>query len=499
MAVLSRSLFALSILININGAYASIPRVDPIRMGALDALKRCDRSRASFWAKELEGLDPDQAILYRLAWLETPAPVLSHSKLNSSSEAWAWKRNNEIWADEYSLSGESCGRSSDEERVINFSSLPAAVVEAQLKPAISRYPTARPALREVLRKFALFEWLNGRKLTLPSDKLSANASSAEKCEWRALQALHSDREDSKTLSELAAGCTSPNNLLWTIVKMRAGDLLLKEGQGQAAFAAFQSVVDLMPERKLPKALAYRIAVSGILSGAPDDLIFRAAYKAISPEDEGEEVLPPALQSGLANLVCEKVGETRATSLITTLRRVFSSGSLIPVTLRLTEACSESKLGPLWVSLLNEARRPQDRGRVLGRLLSSSIARNDAAARIRAVSQIAELSRTFPYLARHEFWSALKRSQSERAAVAIQDVVSRYRKRASWQSADELRLKHLMKNDQNAAQKDEGILQVNAAESKSAIKLPMAVLVEPLAIKGEIRSGFTALLEQDLRR
>lgn len=496
MAFLGRSFLFLIAILTAVRAQASLPPEGMIRSGAWDALKRCDRSRASFWAKELEKLDPDQALLYRLAWLETSRPVSPSNSSDPPTDAWTWKRSTEIWADEKGLEGGSCGES-EAKRSSSYSSLPKAIIEAELDPALRRYASARPALREALRGFALFEWLQGRKLTLSEEtRFESERSKTENCEWHALQALHAEKEDVSTLGRLATQCHSPNSLLWAIVKTRAGDLLLKAGESQGAFASFHSALAYMPDRKMPNPLAYRIAVSGILSGADDEVIYRAAYQALSPDD----AISPLLQSGLSSMICDKMSETHAIRSIATLRKVFTAGAIIPATLKLTENCEASQLSALWPSLFNETKDPKDRSRILVRALTSAIARNDASGKSHSLRELFALSKNHPSLARHAFWSALRNSRSEKNFAAIRDLVNRYRKSAHWGSADELRLKYLLRPGNPASSPVSGdALQVSSSESKSPIRLPMALLAEPLSIHAEVPTEFTALLKRDLDR
>ncbi len=497
MALLGPGALLLAAFLGVGVAHGSIPpRSHEIHRGAVQALKNCDRKRASFWAKELERSDPEQAVLYRLAWLEAQLAPEGRQKERVDANDWAWKADAEVWSDEAGALVTSCSPSK-RQRPALFSELPPSVLSDLLLPYIAKYSSVRPALREALRNFVLYEWLQGHRLLLPSGALPQGVTLAESCEWRALQALHGALEDPKSLGDLARTCESPNRLLWAIVKVRAGDHLVKQGRADLAFAAFQSAIGFMPERALPKALAYRVAVTGALSGAADDIVLRSAYLALAEASGATSSLPPLLKSSIQNLVCARLDELQPSGLVIILRRVFEPQALIAGTARLTESCADSQVAGIWSALLSEVRLPQEKGRVYGLLLGFSIVRDDAQGRLKYAGKLAELSHSTPHLASHAFWSAIQRS-GQVGERALQATIASYRKRAAWLPSDELRLKLLLRKKGSSAFKESANpLRLSSNRVDSVLELPFAALAAPLAIQDEIPSGFTSLLEKDL--
>jgi len=476
-----------------------------LRTGAWQALKKCDRARAGFWATELERIDPEQAALYRLAWLEAPEPFNPNERSIEESSTlsqahWLWKRGPELWSDEQE-DGSLCPADKREPAV--FSELPGTVMESLLAPKLPSYFLARPALRSALREFVFFEWLNGRKLVLPESGAASGWTAGEACEWRALRALSGAQEKSSlelgaVVRDCGAYARGGASLLWATVQIRAGDLFFKEGEAARAFGLFESAVALIPERAMPQGLKYRLAVSGLLGGQADDLVLREAFSALSSP------LAPILASSLANLTCEKLGEIRAEALSSVLSKVFRPGALTSGTLELTRACSPSQAASVWKAVLPQTQSVRDRARLLGLLLGAALERRSSGESSRYASQLSELSRRSPVWVNHAFREAL-RGASVSASPAPDDALTRsviaiYRRGGGWSESDQA---HWILTSRRSARKPprdsaESPLRLEQSSESSVVRLPIAALGEPLLLQDEIPTHFAELLRSEWR-
>lgn len=510
MALLRHAVLLIALVCQANVAQASPVPFDAgsTRAGAWRALERCERSRAPYWAAQLERVNPAQALLYKLAWLEAPSGANSLNAQGAVAPGTlAWKFGPEIWTDEEALSPARCA-TQGEKVVKTFGQLPRGVTQSLLEPKLATYASQPAAVRHTLRDFALFEWLQGRKLALPAALLTSDTSPQESCDWRALKALHATPENSDSLLETARECMPersairpPSALLWAITQTRAGDVFLKSGRTEQAFVAFGAAVGLMPENEMPRALYYRLAVSGMLSGAADEVVLRAAHAAIAADEQTlRPALPAPLRSSLGNLVCERLSVLSTRNAVSMLNQVFKRDKLIPGVLQLTETCAHSlSLSPLWSALLPHARAAADQSKIWGRLLVGALARNDQPASGKAAQGLAVLARKTPYVASRTFWTSLDQVSSSRPMASLTNVIARYRRSGAWLPSDELRLKRLTHKDSQAAARDKTTLLANRQSDPRAVLLPMAMLAEPLVIRGEVPADFTARAKSELFR
>ncbi|MGZ3707940.1 MAG: hypothetical protein ACXWPM_03825, partial [Bdellovibrionota bacterium] len=376
----------------------SAPTVPDFRVaarGASESLRQCELTRATFWANALEPGDHEAAVLYRLAALQAGQATPHDLSAPTSAEELTWKWDGELWADEGPRPIGLC-----EATDVELSKLPQEIVSSLLNPWLSKYATVGPELRAALRSYAFHEWQAGRTIDFPAGAAPKSLKLEDRCDWRALQLLHSPkaREASELLS-IVEDCSRSTDPLWAAIEAQAGDALLKTGNAVEAYRRYLGLTrNFYVHRAIPLTLDYRLAAAGLLASETSPAAWRALYRSLHSEDES--ALDPIYRTALEELACSEIETLSPKSVQRLLREVFQPTTYFTQSVQLTRKCHRA-VG-FWKTLVSEAETPRDRTELYGLLLRGSLEQSRSSDARIYVQKIAAISREIPIVTSHVF-------------------------------------------------------------------------------------------------
>lgn len=498
MAALRKIVFALLFESCCFGAIR--PAADTVRTGfnALIALKQCQTSQSILWAQNIDTLDSQLGVLYRLAWLQRQQGNKPKETPQFDRDDYLlWPQTSEFWRDErVPADGTACFERAEP---VDLSEIPSGVLKEAVEPLFSSPFSKRRALRSVLRDYALFAWTNGTKIKISFPPSGSELTSSERCGWLALNLLGQkgaikSHDYDIFFEECPSMETERTDLLTAVTNVEAGDQYLKENKTGQASKAYRTAFAYFSKTDAPSALWYRIAVSGLLAKQADDKSLRAAFRVLFDKKEDERnSVSPLLASSLQNILCDRLGELSAGDAVRLLSAVFAPKELVDNGIAVTEACSQVKDGVL-ETLLKRTSNPRDKVRLLGHLLASAVSHGPGPGRARAVvytKTLAELSHRIPFAASHYFWKALENGNEGGDLVAI------YHRVGDWRSGDDYQSKRwkAKRSSPTVAQLDH--LKVEQLAGQTPVTLPVALSIPSLVWKERIAVDFISGYEQDL--
>ncbi|MGZ6333809.1 MAG: hypothetical protein ACXWP5_14390, partial [Bdellovibrionota bacterium] len=347
-------------------------------------------------------------------------------------------------------------------------------VSSLLNPWLSKYATVGPELRAALRSYAFHEWQAGRTIDFPAGAAPKSLKLEDRCDWRALQLLHSPkaREASELLS-IVEDCSRSTDPLWAAIEAQAGDALLKTGNAVEAYRRYLGLTrNFYVHRAIPLTLDYRLAAAGLLASETSPAAWRALYRSLHSEDES--ALDPIYRTALEELACSEIETLSPKSVQRLLREVFQPTTYFTQSVQLTRKCHRA-VG-FWKTLVSEAETPRDRTELYGLLLRGSLEQSRSSDARIYVQKIAAISREIPIVTSHVFWEALSSSKTSAEKIAMAE---RYRKSGAWSSIDERRLARI-KSPGREEQSQEGEPQngLRQAVGRDQYALPLLSVALP---------------------
>lgn len=468
---------------------------------ALLSLKQCQASQAALWAKNLDGIDRQLGLLYRLSWLQQAAQASlfkNHEVIEITDKVLIWPWVGEHWRDEILSARELplCDPGAVT-AAIAFENLPAEMLEELLTPQLSSVASLRRPMRQILLQYALFNRLRGR--VLPARKVPEREppfSKDEKCEWDAIAVLNDTSSSFKEFESLLSHCRPKQTVLWSVVQIEAGDRTLRERRGDEALSLYRSVLADLTTDQIPDSLWYRIAVSALISGKADDQGLLAAHKVLSrQEDKGGMVgasVTPIYIGALKNILCERLAALRSTDSVRLLTQVFNRDVLVSQAIALHQACESEFPDGMLKALLRRTMSQRDRSKLLGELLHLALLQRDLNSAIGYTKSLARISHALPTAANYSFWKALSNK------TYVTEVVSVYRRQARWTDVDEMKYGRWKKAQKEVKESHLADLKVENKTASNSINLPVALAIPSFVWNERISANFISAFEKDLQ-
>ena len=453
----------------------------------------------------METAKPEILALFQLAWTQVALCTTTegHSVVakQDPEKFLSWEKTEERWEDEVQgIASRTRCRMDPRLYSTRLDQISDKDLKRFLFPLFSHYELLNPLTRSLLRKYAFFLWgvqtadkalyeeLKGALPTLMKRR-EQEPHSVEACQVEALYFLI--QNESKTplqkvslYEQYFRQCGGDDPLFGIAMKIEGGDAYWNAREMGKAFTLFEKALRPFQGRKIPAEYAYRLAVSGFLSGAKDDLVLRLADESLK-----DPQIQPLFKSSLKNLVCSQLSQLGSKASQTLMESVFGASHWVDQAVFLTQECEDPLLIPLWKRAVLLAKSPQEKSTLLGLLLRSLIQeRKFSEARGKAL-ELVRISEKFKFLGSIQFWGAIDFSllHSDQHRKELLQLARFYVSHASESSFDTQKLKRL-----EAVDGASDSIKKDSHMSMQKVSIPLVMAIPSVPMNLVVQENFVEL-------